>query len=229
MTLATPTSLPLDAREVARTLEPVERATMLPPAAFADPAVFDVGARAHLSRLGLRRPRLRGRRAGQVRHPRARHRQRRRDRRRGRPAARVPQRLPPSRRADRRGDRGQGAQAPALSLPRLVLRARRLAEGGAPHGRGRGLRLLLLGPDPGAARGRRRPGPDRPLRRGAGRRRARRRAARPPRALPAGGARPRPRRSTTRSTRTGRGSPRTTTSACTARASTPSSTRSATT
>ncbi len=41
MTFTTPTTLPLDVREVARTLEPVERATMLPPAAFADPAVFE--------------------------------------------------------------------------------------------------------------------------------------------------------------------------------------------
>ena len=114
------------------------------------------------------------------------------DRRRGRPPARLPQRLPPPRRADRRGDRGPGAQAPALSLPRLVLRARRRAAGGPAHGRGRGLRLLLLGADRRAARGRRRPGADRPLRRGARGRRPRRRAARPPRALPAGRARPRP-------------------------------------
>jgi Rieske 2Fe-2S family protein len=33
--------LPLDPREVERTLQPVERATMLPPAAFSDPAVLD--------------------------------------------------------------------------------------------------------------------------------------------------------------------------------------------
>lgn len=37
----TKTNLPLDPREVTRTLKPVERATMLPPGAFADPAVFD--------------------------------------------------------------------------------------------------------------------------------------------------------------------------------------------
>ena len=37
---STPT-LDLDPRDVARTLEPLERATMLPPAAFATAAVFD--------------------------------------------------------------------------------------------------------------------------------------------------------------------------------------------
>ena len=36
-----PITLPLDPREVTRTLAPVERATMLPPRAFADPGVFD--------------------------------------------------------------------------------------------------------------------------------------------------------------------------------------------
>lgn len=41
MNALTKTNLPLDPREVTRTLEPVERATMLPPGAFADPAVFD--------------------------------------------------------------------------------------------------------------------------------------------------------------------------------------------
>ncbi|MFI5122769.1 MAG: aromatic ring-hydroxylating dioxygenase subunit alpha [Vicinamibacteria bacterium] len=40
MDSATPTALPLDPDQVARTREPVERATMLPPAAFCDPAVF---------------------------------------------------------------------------------------------------------------------------------------------------------------------------------------------
>src|SRR5215210_260716 len=39
MALPTP-QLELDPRDVARTMEPVERATMLPPAAFADPGVF---------------------------------------------------------------------------------------------------------------------------------------------------------------------------------------------
>ncbi|HXV52826.1 MAG TPA: aromatic ring-hydroxylating dioxygenase subunit alpha, partial [Solirubrobacterales bacterium] len=37
----TPKTLPLDPREVARTQQPVERATMLPPAAFADQAVLE--------------------------------------------------------------------------------------------------------------------------------------------------------------------------------------------
>jgi Rieske 2Fe-2S family protein len=41
MTRFPSTSLPLDPRQVARTQEPVERASMLPPAAFADAAVFD--------------------------------------------------------------------------------------------------------------------------------------------------------------------------------------------
>jgi Rieske 2Fe-2S family protein len=40
MNAPTPTALPLDPHEVARTQAPVERATMLPPAAFCDPAVF---------------------------------------------------------------------------------------------------------------------------------------------------------------------------------------------
>ena len=71
------------------TLQPVERATMLPPAAFVDPAVLDWELDQHLPRLGLRRPRLRRRRAGQVPDARARHRQRRRHRRRGR-RARAP-------------------------------------------------------------------------------------------------------------------------------------------
>ncbi len=40
--MTAPTShLPLERSELARVLEPVERATMLPPAAFCDPAVFD--------------------------------------------------------------------------------------------------------------------------------------------------------------------------------------------
>jgi Rieske 2Fe-2S family protein len=41
MTTSMPKTLPLDPREVTRTLAPVERATMLPPRAFADPGVFD--------------------------------------------------------------------------------------------------------------------------------------------------------------------------------------------
>ena len=68
--------LGLDPRDVALTQQPVERATMLPPAAFADPSVLEWELDQHLPRLGLRRPRLRRRRAGQVPDPRARHRQR---------------------------------------------------------------------------------------------------------------------------------------------------------
>ncbi len=41
MSLTITKTLPLDPHEVTRTLEPVERATMLPPGAFAEPAVFD--------------------------------------------------------------------------------------------------------------------------------------------------------------------------------------------
>ncbi len=41
MSSSTPTALPLDADQVARTQEPVERATMLPPAAFATAGVFE--------------------------------------------------------------------------------------------------------------------------------------------------------------------------------------------
>jgi glycine betaine catabolism A len=41
MTPRSTTALPLDPHEVARTREPVQRATMLPPAAFCDPAVLD--------------------------------------------------------------------------------------------------------------------------------------------------------------------------------------------
>jgi glycine betaine catabolism A len=41
MSFSTPTALPLEPDEVARTQEPVERATMLPPAAFAAAGVFE--------------------------------------------------------------------------------------------------------------------------------------------------------------------------------------------
>ena len=159
--------LDLDPRDVALTQRPVERATMLPPAAFADPSRPRLGARPDLPRLGRRRPRLRRRRAGQVPRPPARHGQRRDHRRRGRHPARLPERMPPSRRPARRGGRGPGAQAAALPVPRLVVRPRRRAARGPAHGRGRGLRLLVQRPARRAPRGRRRAGADRPLRRGA--------------------------------------------------------------
>ena len=97
------------------------------------------------------------------------------------------------------------------------------------HGGGRGLRHLVLGPDAGAGRDRRGPGPRRPQRRGAGRRDPRRRARRLPRALRVGALRRAGERRPTRWRRTGRRSPRTTASAFTAPASTRSSTGSATT
>ena len=143
-----------------------------------------MGDRPDLPRLDLRRAHHRGRRAGQVPDARAGRRQRRRHRRRGRASAGLPQRLSPPRRPPGRGDRGQGAQAPALPLPRLVLRPPGRAAGRPAHGRGRGLRLHLQRLARGAARRRRRPGADRPLRRGAGPRRARRRPDRAPRPLP---------------------------------------------
>ncbi len=144
-----------------------------------------VGGRQHLRRrLDLRRPRLRRQRAGRLHQPGHRCRERLRHRRRGRDAARLPQRLPSPRLADRRGSRGPGPQTAALPLPRLVLRPRGQSAGGAPHGRGRGLRHELLRVAGGAERRRRRPRPRRPRRRPArpgGR--SRRRAAAEARAL----------------------------------------------
>ena len=226
----TATALDLDPRDVEATLEPLERATMLPPRAFVDPGVFEWELETIFSGwicVGHVSPR---RRAGQLPDARDRHRQRRRDGRRGRPPARLPQRLPASRgEADRRA-RGKRPPPGPVSLPRLVLRARRRAEGDAPHGRGRGLRHLVLGADAGAGRHRRRAWCWSTS------------AARRPTSSAhvgelagyleryrVGALRSRRPGLLSRSRPTGRRSPRTTASACTAPASTRSSTRSATT
>ncbi len=68
---------------------------------------------------------VRRRRARHVPDARDRRRERLRDRRRGRAARGLLQRLPPPRRADRRGGRGERPQADPLPVPRLVLRPRR--------------------------------------------------------------------------------------------------------
>ena len=58
-------ALPLDSAQVSETLRPLEQATMLPPAAFTDPAVLDWELENDLlRRLDLRRARLAGERAG---------------------------------------------------------------------------------------------------------------------------------------------------------------------
>ena len=69
---------PRPARRRAAPCSRVERATMLPPAAFADPGVLDWELDNIFRGWIVRRPRLRRRRARQVLHARARHRQRRR-------------------------------------------------------------------------------------------------------------------------------------------------------
>ena len=194
---------------------------MLPPAAFTDPAVLDWELDEIFSRLDLRRARLPGERAGPLPDARDRPRQRRRDRRRGRPAARLPQRLPPSGRPPGHRGRGQRQAPPAVPLPRLVLRPRRRAPRLPAHGRRRELRPLLQRAGPGAPLDRRaaccwstsaarRPIPPSTSATSSSTSSA---IGTPSCAAPA--------RSTTSSPRTGRGSSRTTTSACTARASIP--------
>ena len=175
----TATALDLEPREVEATLQPLERATMLPPRAFVDPGVFEweletifrgwicVGHASRVAEPGSYLMREIGSDSVVVMGG------------GGRPPARLPQRLPASRRAVDRGGRGQRAAPDPVPLPRLVLRARRRAQGDAPHGRGRGLRHLVLGPDPGAGRDRRGPGPGRP-------RAARRPTSRPTSASSAG-------------------------------------------
>ncbi len=148
--------LELDRVDVEATLQPVERASMLPPAAFIDPAILAWELRnIYRRRLDLRRPRLRGRRAGLLHHPRGGGGQRPRHRRRGRAAARLPQRLPPPRLPHPRG-RGEGSVRKRLRCPYHAWSydldgnaARR-----SSHGRSRGLRPLLLRPARGAQRDR---------------------------------------------------------------------------
>ena len=223
-------TLPLSIRELQRTREPLERATALPQAAFTDPRVLDwelehvfmggwIGV-GHVDQVRERGDYL------MVELGRESVLRRRRRRRR---AARLPEHLPPPRRAHRPGARGP-APAPAVPVPRLVLRLRRLAAQRAAHRRDRGLRPACYGLRAVRAGRRRGHRHDRPVRR-------------PRRApdehvgdmAPAAGALPARRAcaarsgSSTTSTPTGRRSPRTTASACTARACTPSSTGSATT
>ena len=57
-------ALPLDSAQVSETLRPLEQATMLPPAAFTDPAVLDWELdQIFCCGLDLRRARLAGERA----------------------------------------------------------------------------------------------------------------------------------------------------------------------
>ena len=119
--VATNGKLHLDPADVRATLQPVERASMLPPAAFIDPAVLDweidnvfggwvcLGHASAVAEPGSWLMREIGPSsvfamtgADGV-------------------AARLPQRLPPPRRPARRGDRGQGPAPDPVSLPRLVL------------------------------------------------------------------------------------------------------------
>ena len=219
-------TLPLSIGELQRTREPLERATALPQAAFTDPRVLDwelehvfmggwIGV-GHVDQVRERGDYLMvelGREsvfvvADDDGVPHAflntcRHR-----------GARIVQ--------DARGP----PPARAVPVPRLVLRLRRLAAQRAAHRRDRGLRPALLRAARrarGRRRGRRH---DRPVGHGAGARRARRRHGARAGALPARRPAPRAADRLRASTPTGRRSPRTTASACTARASIPSSTSS---
>ena len=128
-----------------------------PAAGLRRPGRLRLGARHDLPRLDLRRPRLERRRAGSYLM-----------REVGddsvvviggerRPPARLPQRLPaPRRAADRATPRAASAGGFSCPYHALVVRLRRRAQGDSSHGRGRGLRHLLLGPDPGSGRDRRR-------------------------------------------------------------------------
>ena len=216
---ATNGKLALDPRDVELTLQPVERATMLPPAAFADESVlaWEIDnifngwiCMGHVSAVAEQGDFLMREigdtsvfaMTGEDGVP------------------RLPERLPPSRRPPRRGDRGSGPPPHPVPLPRLVIRPRRQARGRPAHERGRGLRpacwgllevrsavvggLLLIdlsgeAPDPAEHVGDLLESLDR---------------YRVPELQQA------PAAPSTRSRRTGRASPRTTTSACTVPAST---------
>ena len=84
--------------------------------------------------MAVRRPPRAASGAGHVLHGEVRPHPGRRHPREGRRGARVPQRLPPSRLPGRRG-RGQARDAP-VPLPRLDVRARRVAAHGSALGRG---------------------------------------------------------------------------------------------
>ena len=120
-------TLPLSIGELQRTREPLERATALPQAAFTDPRVLDwelehvfmggwicVG---HVDQVRERGDYLMVELGGESVFVVGRRRRR---------PARVPEHLPPPRRAPRPGARGP-LRAPAVPVPRLVLRLRRLA------------------------------------------------------------------------------------------------------
>ena len=100
MTVTNP-ALPLYAADIERTCLPLEQATMLPGAAFTDPDVLRVGARQLLPRAAgsARVTSNRSARAGKYPDARRRRRERARHRRRRRPPARVPEHLPAPRRA----------------------------------------------------------------------------------------------------------------------------------
>ena len=229
MTVTNP-ALPLYAADVERTCLPLEQATMLPGAAFTDSAVLE-WERANFFRRGwicaghIEQVASRGR----VPDGRRRRRERARRRRRRRPPARVPEHLPPPRRAAGRRARGH-APAHPVPVPRVDLRLRRHAARARRSPRAwststrsasrctrsgsRSSRASCCSTSPARRRRRRtHVGDLAPLL-----------AALPPRRAASAA-----RGSSTTSTPTGRRSPRTTASACTARACTRSSTGSRTT
>ena len=127
-------------------------------------------------------------------------------------------------------ERARGHDAPPpVPVPRLVLRLRRQPQQRAAHRGDRELRPRHLGPQPPAHGGGPRPPVRRRLRHRRPARRAPRRARRRTSSATASATCTAPPRSPTTSRPTGRRSSRTTPSACTARACTPSSTASRTT
>ena len=116
---------PFTEAELAETRRPLLEATPAPAPRLRRRAGRRLGGRAPLPRrLGVRRPRAAARLARRVRHPPDRRREPAvRGRRRG-SGPRLLQRLPPPRRAPRLRARGHDAPPP-VPLPRLVLRLRR--------------------------------------------------------------------------------------------------------
>ncbi len=159
-----PGLLPLSATDVEKTRLPVEQATMLPGAAFTDPAVLEWEIEniflknwvcaGHIDQVSKRGQYLMVELGGESVFviadddglPRAFHNS---CRHRGARLVDAPEGSPP---------------APAVSLPRVVLRVRRQPQERAVHRRHRELRQGLLRPQAGTARGRRRARPARPVR-----------------------------------------------------------------
>ena len=209
--------------EIAAVRKPYRAASLLPGRAYHDPAIHEfersewfrrdwmvVGREEDAPESGHVLP-GQGRRRAAPRRPRPRRR-----------PSRVLQRLPAPRHRGRRGAVRQGRPLP-VPVPRLDLRPRWAARPGQAHRGPRGLLFedygLVVGPAGDLAGLRLRQPHDGPAR-------ADRLARRPrpaPRAVRLRVASRRPRRRSTRSTRTGSSSPRTTASATTAPASTRSS------